>query len=123
MPVYDTQCGAKLFRVTPSLNQAFDKPFSSRWVFDVELIDRFLRLSQEEEKAPRREQIVEVPLQKWTDIAGSNNAGLDVALVTGGIHAAELDAPRGTLPTREKLDALLAATGRHITYAIGDFCW
>lgn len=77
LPVYDTQCGAKMFRVTPSLNQAFDKPFSSRWVFDVELIDRFLRLSQEEEKTPRREQIVEVPLQKWTDIAGSKLGTLD----------------------------------------------
>ncbi|PKR58439.1 TIGR01459 family HAD-type hydrolase [Thalassospira lohafexi] len=58
-----------------------------------------------------------------TDITGSNNAGLDVVLVTGGIHAEELDAPRGTLPDKGKLDALLAATDRHITYAMGDFCW
>ena len=58
-----------------------------------------------------------------TDITGSNNAGLDVVLVTGGIHADELGAPRGTLPDKGKLDALLAATDRHITYAMGDFCW
>ncbi|WP_278370963.1 HAD hydrolase-like protein [Thalassospira xiamenensis] len=58
-----------------------------------------------------------------TDVAGSNNAGLDVALVTGGIHAEELGAPRGTLPEKGKLDALLNATGRSITYAVGDFCW
>ncbi|WP_417810334.1 TIGR01459 family HAD-type hydrolase [Thalassospira alkalitolerans] len=58
-----------------------------------------------------------------TDVAGSNNAGLDIAFVTGGIHAEELDAPRGTLPDRRKLDDLLRVTGRQITYAVGDFCW
>lgn len=58
-----------------------------------------------------------------TDVAGSNAAGLDIAFVTGGIHAEELDAPRGTLPEKAKLDQLLEVTGRHVTYAMGDFCW
>jgi HAD superfamily hydrolase (TIGR01459 family) len=58
-----------------------------------------------------------------TDVAGSNNAGLDIAFVTGGIHAEELDAPRGTLPEKAKLDQLLEVTGRNITYAVGDFVW
>jgi HAD superfamily hydrolase (TIGR01459 family) len=58
-----------------------------------------------------------------TDVAGSNAAGLDIAFVTGGIHAEELHAPRGTLPEKAKLDSLLQVTGRHVTYAIGDFCW
>lgn len=71
LPVYDTQCGAKIFRVTPALSEAFDKPFASRWVFDVELIERFLCLPPAEGTPPRREQIVEVPLEKWTDVAGS----------------------------------------------------
>ncbi|MFV1850529.1 MAG: TIGR01459 family HAD-type hydrolase [Thalassospira sp.] len=88
------------------------KPFASAYDFCLQAFD----------KGPDAKLLV-VGDSISTDIAGSNNAGLDVALVTGGIHAAELDAPRGTLPSREKLDALLAATGRHITYAIGDFCW
>lgn len=71
LPVYDTQCGAKMFRVTPPLSDVFDKPFSSRWVFDVELLDRFLRLPPADGKPPRAKQIVEVPLQEWTDVAGS----------------------------------------------------
>lgn len=77
LPVYDTQCGAKMFRVTPALSEVFDKPFSSRWVFDVELLDRFLRLPHSEEKPPRHEQIVEVPLEQWTDVAGSKLGMLD----------------------------------------------
>lgn len=88
------------------------KPFASAYDFCLQMFD----------KGPDAKLLV-VGDSISTDVAGSNNAGLDVALVTGGIHAAELDAPRGTLPAREKLDALLAATGRHITYAIGDFCW
>ncbi|RCS54295.1 glycosyltransferase [Bremerella cremea] len=77
LPVYDTQCGAKLFRVTPALSEVFDKPFASRWVFDVELLDRFLRLPIAADQPPRGQQIVEVPLQKWTDVAGSKLGTLD----------------------------------------------
>lgn len=69
IPVYDTQCGAKLFRNVPALARAIEEPFSSRWAFDVELIGRLLMPQGGTEL--RIEDIVEVPLRSWTDVAGS----------------------------------------------------
>jgi glycosyltransferase involved in cell wall biosynthesis len=70
LAVYDTQCGAKLFRVTPALHAAFRDPFLTRWEFDVELLARWL-------EAPRsgggdvHGRIRELPLLEWRDVAGS----------------------------------------------------
>lgn len=64
VPVYDTQCGAKAFRVDDGLRAALSHPFASRWVFDVELLARLLERSQD--------GIVEVPLQEWRDVRGSS---------------------------------------------------
>ena len=41
-PVYDTQCGAKVFRVDERLKAACGEPFRSGWAFDVELLARLL---------------------------------------------------------------------------------
>jgi glycosyltransferase involved in cell wall biosynthesis len=67
---YDTQCGAKVFRNTPSLRAALAEPFLSRWSFDVELLGRLLAGSPAVPAVPA-EQLLEYPLRTWHDIAGS----------------------------------------------------
>lgn len=71
LPVYDTQCGAKLFRSTSQLNAALAKPFMSKWVFDVELLARLG--SRDGSYSPGRlyDTVYEAPLREWRDVAGS----------------------------------------------------
>jgi len=69
IPVYDTQCGAKLFRVQPGLPALFGEPFITRWAFDVEILARWL--IHRETGAEAHRSIVEVPLQRWIDVPGS----------------------------------------------------
>lgn len=84
--VYDTQCGAKLFRDKPALRRALAEPFVSRWAFDVELIGRLLRGPDGSRLAV--EDFVEVPLREWHDVPGSKvgmgqmiRAALDLARI------------------------------------------
>lgn len=69
LAIYDTQCGAKLFRVDADTRPLFAEPFLSRWVFDVELISRYIR--QAGSPAAAAAKIYEYPLQTWKDIQGS----------------------------------------------------
>ena len=70
LPVYDTQCGAKVFRASPRLSAALDEPFTTRWLFDVEILARLLYpLAPLPGLDPGR--LVEVPLRSWKDVAGS----------------------------------------------------
>jgi dolichyl-phosphate beta-glucosyltransferase len=70
LPVYDTQCGAKLFRATPWLRSLLAEPFLSSWVFDVEILARYMRLRGSGPHLPA-DRIYEVPLAQWTDVPGS----------------------------------------------------
>ena len=63
IPVYDTQCGAKLFR-TKHAELIFSKPFLSRWFFDVELFSRSIELIGRQQTV---NSIYEMPLSKWHD--------------------------------------------------------
>lgn len=67
LPVYDTQCGAKLVRTT-LVHALFDEPFVSGWIFDVELLARLRNLIGVEALLART---VEAPLDTWRDVAGS----------------------------------------------------
>lgn len=78
VPVYDTQCGAKVFRVGAPLQMALAAPFPDRWAFDVELLGRILA-----DPAQHADPILEVPLHAWHDIGGSGvglSAGVRAAL-------------------------------------------
>jgi glycosyltransferase involved in cell wall biosynthesis len=70
LPIYDTQCGAKVFRVSEEVRDLFDQPFTSRWVFDVEILARFIR-RRRFQMASVQEAIYEYPLPCWRDVAGS----------------------------------------------------
>ena len=70
LPVYDTQCGAKLFRATDLLARVFAEPFVTRWVFDVEILARFLTMDPEG-RAHAAASIYERPLDRWTFAPGS----------------------------------------------------
>lgn len=87
LPVYDTQCGAKMFRATERLAFVLEQPFVSRWAFDVELLGRLIG-PRGEGKAVTRSGIVEIPLNRWSDKAGSKLgframcvAGLDLCRI------------------------------------------
>ena len=89
MNIYDTQCGAKLFRDTPALRAAMSQPFRSRWVFDVELLGR---LTTGTEGAPglAETDFLEIPAEVWEDVRGSK-LGVSGAL-RGGMDLLRLGA-------------------------------
>jgi dolichyl-phosphate beta-glucosyltransferase len=76
--VYDTQCGAKLFRASAALEAALATPFLSRWAFDVELLGRLLTGSEGVPGIPVS-AVVEVPLTTWHDVKGSKLSPLAMA--------------------------------------------
>jgi glycosyltransferase involved in cell wall biosynthesis len=70
LPVYDTQCGAKLFRAGPTLAAALLEPFGSRWAFDVELLGRLV-VGRDGATGLAHTAFREVPLRRWEDVGGS----------------------------------------------------
>jgi len=74
LTVYDTQCGAKVFRVGPHLRTALAEPFASRWAFDVELLGRLGR-GRGDVPAVGASALLEVPVWQWRDVAGSRLKG------------------------------------------------
>ena len=101
MGIYDTQCGAKLFRATPALHHALSAPFSSRWAFDVELLGRLLAGGEGAPPLPPS-KLLEVPLRAWHDIGGSKlgsaamvKAGTDLLRLAARVR---LHGTRGFFP-------------------------
>jgi putative flippase GtrA len=107
LPVYDTQCGAKLFRATEPVRELFGRPFGSRWIFDVEIFARYLA------GRGRREALYELPLQQWADIGESRVKGID--FVRAIAEMASIYRTYG-LP-RDQRFVMRLATSRAIRYA------
>ncbi len=63
VPVWDTQCGAKVFAREVAA-EVFARAFRTRWLFDVEILARLGcdRL---------RSHVIELPLKSWFDVPGS----------------------------------------------------
>ncbi len=83
LPVYDTQCGAKVFRVDDDLAGLFGELFLSKWIFDVEIIARSIVTRRGTDRPPVREVIYELPLTTWYDVAGSKLRLRDFWVVAG----------------------------------------
>lgn len=80
LPVYDTQCGAKLFKAGPELGQVMKEPFQTKWIFDVEIYARFLKLLDhfsDTTNIPWQEKFYEMDLKSWEDVSGSKLKGTD----------------------------------------------
>lgn len=78
LPVYDTQCGAKLLRVGPGTAALFAEPFSTRWAFDVELLARWRGQHPGVAGEAAGDFLVEVPLLRWLDVHGSKVKATDL---------------------------------------------
>jgi glycosyltransferase involved in cell wall biosynthesis len=67
LPVYDSQCGAKVFR-SELTGVLFGDRFITRWLFDVEML---ARLRNHLGREALLEAAIEVPLTAWREMGGS----------------------------------------------------
>jgi glycosyltransferase involved in cell wall biosynthesis len=71
LPVYDTQCGAKIFRNSDDLKKVFSFPFNVNWIFDVEILARFKILYSNRSNLSLKSSAVECPLKVWKHVGDS----------------------------------------------------
>jgi len=86
LPVYDSQCGAKVCRAA-SIGVLFGEPFTTRWLFDVELLARLRNHGSVQQSA------IELPLTKWRDVGGSRLRWMQMAAAPLGLLRIRLRYP------------------------------
>ena len=74
LPIYDTQCGAKIYHIR-TVEKAFQRPFVTKWFFDVELLRRLISVYGREQVI---DNSVEYPLHCWIEKSGSKLRLFDV---------------------------------------------
>jgi dolichyl-phosphate beta-glucosyltransferase len=87
LPVYDTQCGAKVFRANHALRRVLDEPFRSPWIFDVEILARYLAVPVDDGGTPRRSRIYELTVPEWRYVPGSKLKAWDCIRSVGQLAA------------------------------------
>jgi glycosyltransferase involved in cell wall biosynthesis len=70
-PVYDTQCGAKLFRSCSTVESLFHEEFITKWIFDVEILARLRQAIGPAAWSQPGDLVYECPLETWQDVSGS----------------------------------------------------
>jgi glycosyltransferase involved in cell wall biosynthesis len=92
--LYDTQCGAKVFRNNDVARRIFRDPFTARWVFDIDLLARIAEHDRERGTNVLASGIIEHPLTAWHDVGGSRlrprdfvRAGIDLATIAARVRA------------------------------------
>jgi dolichyl-phosphate beta-glucosyltransferase len=83
--IYDTQCGAKLLRASPAFRELFQQPFLTKWLFDVEIIVRFIQARRGTNLPQAQNAIYELPLHEWRDVAGSKVRARDFVKALFGL--------------------------------------
>jgi dolichyl-phosphate beta-glucosyltransferase len=87
---YDSQSGLKFFRNTDVLKVSLEKPFKTRWFFDLELMTR---LGMQEKECTWEE-----PVNSWSDIKGSKIRARTILSI-----AKEILVIRGLISRRQTL--------------------
>jgi hypothetical protein len=77
LPVYDTQCGAKVFRADEILKRTCAEPFGARWIFDVEMLARLIAQHRAGLVPPVEQLACELPLRRWVHDGRSHVRGRD----------------------------------------------
>lgn len=88
----DTQCGLKLFRSGDATRRLFAEPFRSRWIFDVEVLARFVA---DHGRQAASAKIHEAPLARWREVAGSKLRRSDFVRAVGELLGIYLTYIRG----------------------------
>ena len=85
MPIYDSQCGAKVFRVDDLFRRVLEIPFTTRWVFDVEMLARLVQAHRLGVAPPPLASVTELPLTEWIDDRRSHVRPVDFLLSLGDL--------------------------------------
>lgn len=72
MQVYDSQCGAKIFKRQVA-EKLFREPFATKWLFDLELLYRLKKL----DAVQFDQNVLEVPLRTWKEKGDSRIKVID----------------------------------------------
>jgi len=78
---YDSQSGFKVFSASPHLRACLDRPFDTRWIFEVELLLRWQRLTGTSMR------IWEEPVMEWRDVPGSKIRGRESARIMTELYS------------------------------------